>query len=175
MGILSAMYFQNSSVSGMLFILTVSLALLVLNLFYKKWFVFKRRWIPGILIHCFLFIASFILTNKSSQLFDPAHFSKNEGNALIVKVISEPKVSGDILRFVVNAEQVVQLKTAISVNGKLLIALKLDPEKPFQLIYGDVLLIDNKFNELDPPFNPSEFDFKGYLANQQIYHQTFIN
>ena len=175
LGIVSAMYWQNSFKIGIVFFLFISLALLFLNLRYKSWFIFKKRWIAGIVIHCFLLIAGFILTNNSSQLFDPNHFSKTQGNALIVKVISEPKVSGDILRFSVNAEQVVQFKKTIPVDGKLLIALKLDPGKPLQLNYGDVLLIDNKFNELDPPFNPSEFNFKGYLANQQIYHQTFIN
>ena len=160
---------------GIVFFLIAAVTISFLNFFYKQWLIFRKRWIPGILIHLFLFITGFILTVQTSQLFDLNHFSKSQGNALIVRVISEPKLSADIIRFVVNTEKLIQTKGDISVIGKLLIALKIDPDKPIQINYGDVLLIDNKFNELDPPFNPSEFNFKAYLANQQIYHQTFIN
>ena len=44
------------------------------------------------------------------------------------------------------------------VNGTLLIAIKDNPSK--NLYYGDELLIPAKFNPVNPPLNPSEFNFK---------------
>ena len=36
-------------------------------------------------------------------------------------------------------------------------------------------MIPGVYNEVDPPFNPGEFNFKKYLRNKQIYQQSFIN
>ncbi len=35
-------------------------------------------------------------------------------------------------------------------------------------------MIPAKYSAIDPPFNPAEFNYKKYLANQNIYHQTFL-
>ncbi|WP_026898501.1 ComEC/Rec2 family competence protein [Daejeonella oryzae] len=152
-----------------------SLGIVILNIYYKRWHVFKKRWLPGLLIHIFLFLAGFIITIQSTQILNTDHFSKIKGQALVVNSISEPKLTGDILRFEATVLQVINFNTAFPSTGKLLIALKTNTDKPLQINYGDVFLIDNKFNEIDPPFNPSEFNFKAYLSNNQIYHQTFIN
>ena len=43
-----------------------------------------------------------------------------------------------------------------------------------KLQYGDVLLIDSTYNEVLPPLNPAEFNYKKYLANKNIYHHTYL-
>jgi competence protein ComEC len=53
--------------------------------------------------------------------------------------------------------------------GKLLISIK--DSTAFNLKYGDVLLIPAKYNIVDPPFNPGEFNYKQYLAHHNIYHR----
>lgn len=45
-------------------------------------------------------------------------------------------------------------------------------EKPFA--YGDVLLISGAPQELSPPANPGEFDYKRFLTFRKIYHQHFV-
>ncbi|MBY0432807.1 MAG: ComEC family competence protein, partial [Cyclobacteriaceae bacterium] len=47
-------------------------------------------------------------------------------------------------------------------------------EQVTQLRYGDVLLVRGTPQELQPPYNPHEFDFKRYLRFKNIYHQHFI-
>ncbi|RYZ96765.1 MAG: ComEC family competence protein [Sphingobacteriaceae bacterium] len=37
-----------------------------------------------------------------------------------------------------------------------------------------MLLIPAKYYEVDPPFNPAEFNYKYYLANKNIYHQAYL-
>ncbi len=41
-------------------------------------------------------------------------------------------------------------------------------------LYGDRLLIRGTPNELKPPANPNEFDFKRFLSFRNIYHQQFV-
>ncbi|MEQ1585235.1 MAG: ComEC/Rec2 family competence protein [Cyclobacteriaceae bacterium] len=41
-------------------------------------------------------------------------------------------------------------------------------------LYGDRLLIKGAPNELRPPANPNEFDFKRFLSFRNIYHQQFV-
>lgn len=41
-------------------------------------------------------------------------------------------------------------------------------------LYGDRLLIRGAPNELKPPANPNEFDFKRFLSFRNIYHQQFV-
>jgi competence protein ComEC len=43
-----------------------------------------------------------------------------------------------------------------------------------KLCYGDELLIPAKYNAVEPPLNPAEFNYKQYLAHKNIYYQAFL-
>lgn len=154
----------------------LSLALFVtLLIFYKRLNLYRFRWLPGTLVQTFVLFTGFHLTIRSAEKYNADYFSNFPSDALIVTVKNEPQLSGDILRFESTVEQVITRQTAKSVSGKLLVALKSDSLKPLALAYGDRLMIPSHYNEVDPPFNPQEFNFKEYLAGKQIYQQTFIN
>ncbi|GAA4090361.1 ComEC/Rec2 family competence protein [Mucilaginibacter panaciglaebae] len=57
-------------------------------------------------------------------------------------------------------------------TGTLLVTINDTTAQKLQ--YGDELLIPAKYNAVDPPFNPAEFNYKQYLANQNIYQQTYL-
>ncbi len=40
--------------------------------------------------------------------------------------------------------------------------------------YGDVLLLAGSPQPVAPPMNPHAFDYRSYLANQQVYHQQYV-
>lgn len=54
----------------------------------------------------------------------------------------------------------------------LYVSKKLMDQVPW--LYGDRLLIRGTPNELKPPANPNEFDFKRFLSFRNIYHQQFV-
>ncbi|MBX2971248.1 MAG: ComEC family competence protein [Cyclobacteriaceae bacterium] len=59
------------------------------------------------------------------------------------------------------------------VSGKVLWYFsKADFPTPFS--YGDQLLIQGSPQELNPPSNPGEFDYKRFLTFKKIYHQQFL-
>ena len=72
--------------------------------------------------------------------------------------------------------EVVRVKTNdwMEKNGKVLlyISKKSIDRIPWQ--YGDHLVIMGTPNELKPPANPHEFDFKRFLSFRNIYHQQFL-
>jgi competence protein ComEC len=55
--------------------------------------------------------------------------------------------------------------------GKVLVFLGKQDSKP---LYGSQVIIKGMPQEVLPPGNPGEFDYRKYLANQQIYVQHFV-
>ncbi|TDQ11146.1 ComEC/Rec2 family competence protein [Pedobacter metabolipauper] len=64
--------------------------------------------------------------------------------------------------------------TTNTATGTILIAVRTNIRQPINLIYGDQLVIPSKLNTIDPPFNPSEFDYRFWLAAQHIDHQAYL-
>src|SRR5690606_5797134 len=43
------------------------------------------------------------------------------------------------------------------------------------LKYGDVIIFKNRIKEVLPPYNPYEFNYKSYLANNDIWYQCYLS
>lgn len=142
---------------------------------YKKLNLYRLRWLGGWLFFLITGLAGFLLTAAQSGKLDKDHFGRTKQDLLFAVIVSEPEKNSDILRFTAEIRNKENEKIISPSSGKLLIALKLSNAEKVQYRYGDLLLIPSTFNEVEPPYNPSEFDFKSYLAHQAIYHQTFIN
>jgi len=175
-GILAGYTFANpffySRGAGVIFILFGSY--LILLLAYKKYKLFKWGWLFGLLLHFFLAILAYELTIHFSGRFDPNHFSAFKSESLFVKIINEPKLSSGIVRFESEVIAVYSEKHIQNSNGKLLIALKYDALRAIEVDYGDIILIPANYQEIEPPYNPGEFNFKSYLKDKQIYFQIFL-
>lgn len=154
-------------------IATMFLCLTSYVIFYKQHYNYHYRWIAGIILGTLIFFSGYSLTANKSLHLNPAHFSTSNCEMLIVTVSSEPKLSGDILRFESDVIQGYKKKKFIALNGKLLVALKTNSQSNYK--YGDLLMIPSSFTEIEPPYNPSEFDYKAYLADHGISYQTFVN
>jgi len=149
----------------------ITLIFICLNLGYKRLSIYKHRWIGGILIAVFLFLAGYIPLVNNNELNNKQHFSKVPAQYLVTKINSEPAFKNGWLRFTVNVEETVNNNKHSPATGTLLITIKdIAPD----LAYGDELLIPAKYSLVNPPFNPDEFNYKRYLANQNIYYQEFL-
>jgi competence protein ComEC len=153
-------------------LITFSLIFVALNFGYAKLGIYKSRWIGGVLINFILFFAGWFCVIENNELNQPTHFSKRPSQHLIARINSEPTLKNGLVRFsaVVEAQQ--NQKQTVYSTGTLLVAIR--DSAAIQLKYGDELLIPAKYNNVDPPFNPAEFNYKGYLANQNIYQQVYL-
>jgi competence protein ComEC len=155
------------------FISSLLLSLIYYVIFYKRHYNYNYRWIAGIILSLIIFLTGYNLTAAKSQDVNARHFSRSECEMLVITISSEPKLSGDILRFEADVQQGYKNAHFFTLEGKLLVALKPDSHKNYK--YGDLLLIPASFTEIEAPYNPAEFNYKEYLADHGIHYQTFLN
>jgi competence protein ComEC len=149
-----------------------ALFFVLLNLTYSRFKLYKWRWLGGSIITVLLFVLGWICVIQYNELSKVNHFSKTRAQYLVVKISNEPNLKNGLLRFTADVKQSINQHKKLTTTGTLLIAIKDSAAK--NLYYGDELLIPAKYNLIDPPFNPAEFNYKKYLANQNIYYQAFL-
>jgi competence protein ComEC len=161
----------NVTVLGICFI-AISIGFVALNLTYTRFKLYKIRWIGGSAMFVILFLAGWISAITCNELNNKNHFANFKARYFVVKISNEPILKNGLLRFTAMVEQTINQNEKTNTSGTLLIAIKDTAAK--NLYYGDELLIRAKYNPIDPPFNPAEFNYKKYLANQNIYYQSFL-
>ncbi|MGY3052348.1 competence protein ComEC [Pedobacter sp. UYEF25] len=177
MGIVIGYFFVNedllllSAVASLILLST----LFVCNVRYKKNDLYKVKGWLGLLIFLFIFcFGSFLcLLNKDELVHN--YFANQKSTYLKAWVNNEPQKTGKILRFTVITTTAYQNNQVRKVCGKLLLALILDSLKPLKLDYGDEVLISANYHEVEGPKNPGEFNFKRWLATQNVHQQAFIS
>jgi len=150
------------------------LAFVALNLIYQKLNLHKARWIGGAIISTMLLLSGMVAFEANREINHDEHFSKQKTAYLIGKINSEPKLNAGILRFVTRIEQGGDDLSPKSMNGNLMVSVKLDTAKKIELHYGDRLIIPANFTPVEGPLNPAEFNYKAFLARQNIYQQAFL-
>ncbi|HAL80897.1 MAG TPA: hypothetical protein DCO83_00615 [Mucilaginibacter sp.] len=150
----------------------LSFVFIILNVNYSRLGLYKFRWLGSIFIFLILFLFAWISVSRYSELNRSDHFSKIPSEYLVVKITNEPNLKNGFLRFTASVEESINSGKKTSTSGTLLIAIKDSSAK--NLYYGDELLIPAKYNTIDPPFNPAEFNYKKYLAEKNIYYQAFL-
>jgi len=107
---------------------------------------------------------------------DRLHFSRGEYRALIGRVVDEPAVNNGYLRFPLEVIQAYGREGVTNVTGKLMITLASpDSLSTPTVAYGDELLIPARYQEVPPPYNPGQLDYRRYLANKDIWHQGYLS
>lgn len=176
LGIIIASNFAHSFIYswGLILLVLIPCLFLILLLVYKKYKIYRWAWGLGLLIYCFLALLSYSLTVHYSGKFDAEYFSSLKPEILLVKITNEPKLSAGIYRFETEVSAVYSKHTIQNSTGKLLVAIKVDSltNKSFQ--YGDLLLVPSNYKDIEPPYNPGEFDYKSYLKAKKIYFQLFL-
>lgn len=152
--------------------LSLSLTFILLNFVYKRFNIYKVRWIGGVLISLILCLFGCISVLRYNELRQTDHFSKLPAQSVVATISNKPILKNGYVRFIAKVEESINNGKRSNTNGKLLISIKDTFAK--RLSYGDELLIPAKYTLVDPPFNPAEFNYKNYLANQNIHYQQFL-
>ncbi|MEZ2338845.1 ComEC/Rec2 family competence protein [Mucilaginibacter sp. RCC_168] len=150
----------------------LSIVFIALNLNYQRLVIYKARWIGGLLMGMILFSAGWISVISYNELNNRHHFSKIQAQYLAVSINNEPQLKNGLVRFTATVRQSINRRQTADANGTLLLTLK--DSDAIALQYGDELLVPASYTPVDPPFNPAEFNYKKYLAHQNIYYQVFL-
>ncbi|MFC4210596.1 ComEC/Rec2 family competence protein [Pedobacter lithocola] len=153
----------------------IFITIFFINIFYKKLNAYRFKGFTGVLIFLFFFAFAGLLCLLNNEKLKADYFAKENFTYLKIWVNNEPEQTNDILRFKARVVSGYENSKQIKLSGQLLLALKIDSLNPVALKYGDELFVSAKYLEVEPPYNPAEFDFKSWLASQNVYQQTFIN
>jgi competence protein ComEC len=150
----------------------LGLAFIIFNLNYGRLNLYRINWIGGTLLHIILFLAGYISAINYNELNNHQHFAKTPSQYLAVQINNEPIIRNGIVRFTADVVERVNNGRQQATNGTLLIAIK--DTSAHTLYYGDQILIPADYTPIEPAYNPAEFNYKRYMANQNIYYQAFL-
>lgn len=161
-------YFQTHYFHTAFYYLGMGLLLaLLLSVF------FKNALVRGISACLLLFISGWTLTYHKTPLNDSAHFTNiGKFDYYQAVVIANAEVKPKTYKVEAEIQQVRNSERWQKATGKILLYFnKAEAAKPK---YGDVFLIKNMPQEIGPPKNPEEFDYRQFLHNKGIYGNQFL-
>ncbi len=136
---------------------------------------YKLRWILGLLLNFILFVTGYQLTYLNTPLFDKNNVSNfTSGFDEFIVRIDEPVVekanSFKVIARVLSVKDSTGWERA---GGKVILYFEKDG-RVGDIKYGDVLILNSTLQRVEPPHNPEEFDYSGYLKNRGIYDRGFV-
>ncbi len=130
---------------------------------------YHRRWISGVLIFVSLFFSGFEITDFYLHTDDK--FA--EYDLFIAKIVEPPKETGKSVKVILKISAYQTDSSWQDVKEKVIVYFQKDSlSKALQ--YGDLLIINTRFQKIQNRGNPYEFDYKKYLASKNIYYQSYI-
>ncbi|MFZ4401696.1 MAG: ComEC/Rec2 family competence protein [Bacteroidales bacterium] len=136
---------------------------------------YNYRWLAGAFITLFLIASGFVLCNTYNESGQSLYFSKvaSDKGLFMVSISEPPEVKANSVKAVVKVKQCQVSHKWMNTSGSMIIYFQKD-SLASSLHYGDLLIIHSLPNEIKPPQNPDEFNYKRYLAHKNIFHHSYI-
>lgn len=128
----------------------------------------------GIFLNFFLYTVGVALHTSHNHLNYQTHFTKTNGEYLLLDINEPGQIRKNSIKCRAKVLQVISKGYNQAVDGNIILYFEKDSSLLPQLSYGTRLLIKNKCQEIKGPQNPYEFNYKRYLAFNQIYQQAFL-
>jgi competence protein ComEC len=150
-----------------LFIPLLLILLIITHSFVKS---YGLRWLFGIVSSCLLFVFGLCIFQYSIDKNDESYFAHflNDDSILLLECTEEPIEKENSFKVISKVISVDNTPT----KGKLLIYLEKSIDS---LKYGDRILISSRPNEITPPSNPYQFNYKKYLNVRNVTHQVYVS
>ncbi|MBL4888380.1 MAG: ComEC family competence protein [Flavobacteriaceae bacterium] len=174
-GIISVVYLKPNT-NYLLYGFGTAVVLYLLLLLIKKLNTnYSLRWLFGMLIYINLAFAGACLTSLKYQ--NTGHTSKlltEANNQILIGEIIEPtQVKERSIKAILKIKGIKNQNNWEEGNGKVIIYLQKDSLSN-QLNIGDIISFEPKLENVPPPKNPNEFDFRKYLSFHLIHQQAFL-
>jgi competence protein ComEC len=173
-GILCYIYFRPAY-NFLPVILSMTLLYAIVFLFSKGKMIMHifRPWL-GFLGLSILFFCGSYVSEQNDQSLKADHLGKQSEGIEYYHgvVINDPEEKEKTYKTIIAVEDIKTKSGWKKVSGKIYLYLKKENASMPQ--YGDMLLVKGSPQLVPPPGNPGEFDYRTYLARQNIFHQHFI-
>lgn len=129
----------------------------------------------------FLMLAAFLfgyaLTVVKTDRLHPNHFSNqpiNYGEQWVSgKVVTDPIERAKSVKVELEVDAMMVDSSWTKMNGKIIVYLEKDSSS-FNISMNDRILVLAWLNEISPPQNPGEFNYRRYMHFHQISHQAYV-
>lgn len=143
----------------------------------KIWLYRMANFLPGLCVIVLVAATAYLLTFASTENYYPIHFGKQNFNkSFLIAFVEKPPIDkGKSWRVILSVKgKTDSLNIVRPSKGKLLVTFLKDSQSN-QLEYGSKLLIPASYNEIEPPKNPEQFNYKEFMSFQNVNYQTFLN
>lgn len=173
LGILSALY-SDVDIHIPLFIF-LGLFILAIIFSIRRIITYKNIWIYGLIIYLFIFLSGFELTNIKTSKFDNDNFInfKSDKDIVVAELVEPLTIKPNSYKACIKIIAVKHKNVLRCTNGKAIAYFKKDSIFN-DIYYGDRIIFNKNFDEIAPPANPNEFNYKKYLSQQGIYNQVYL-
>lgn len=145
------------------------------GLFRSASLVYHQRWVYGVLLSVLLAIIGVVCVNLKTGTLRPnnIYHLKDGVYKFEAKALDVPEHKQKAVSILAEVKKVWSGGKAHDITGKALINLPLS-DRSAKLKYGDHFMVDGSLQTPRSPMNPGEFNYKRYLAYQQVYKLSFI-
>ena len=173
-------YRSGWDIAGQSWILPSLLALMLASaawmFIFKSLNTYKTRFLQGaVIIYCILSFGW--LTAHYSDIRNNNDFignlPKNQPVELILKIDNTVEQKNSNMKTTAAALAVRNDSGWARCSGKILLYIA-NPDTAPTLAFGDVIAVKCYLNEVQNPLFNSDFNYKKYLADKNIFHQTYI-
>jgi competence protein ComEC len=153
-------------------IVLISLIISGINLKWSR--NHKLRWLFGILANAFFILLGYNLLILNKNFLNTDHFAGIKGRYLLVVLVDEPPiVKENTCKMVLKVKAISGRNGFLSSSGRIMAYFSKDSSSE-RLRYGDLLIIGSAPQPIEGPRNPGAFDYRRYLASNNVYQQVFL-
>jgi len=150
------------------------IGLLLLNFFYSTPGVYRFKHRILLMVYLFILFSGALHCLLHKELLRTDHFSNAQFEFLKVQITGEPQLRNTQLHFESKVTGGFTKGNYRACTGHLLVSVQINHRELLSLKYGDILIVKANYHVVATPLLSSTFDFKSWLAMQNIYHQAYF-
>jgi competence protein ComEC len=170
-------FYEKRSLREIVIICVLLLTLLVFtNIWYSRLRAYQYKGIVGLMIYILAFCGGGLMVILSDESLSPNYYANKPYRYYKISVKDEPRLKNKVLKFKGTVQEGFENNntTGQPLCGSLMVSILLDSNSKISLRYGDHLVIPNKTAVIQQRENKSGFDYKSWLAAQNIHRQIFL-
>ncbi len=173
-GIVISMAIQAVTLIHQGFWITFFLLTLVSGLSRIKKLKNSQKWFFGLVLSGFMLISGYNAVILHKEILSNNHFANIQNEGVFLARVSEPLQEKDhSFKTILTIVALKKGNTFIEAKGRVLTYFEKDstsnppPE-------GSLLVLTGSLQAISPPQNPGAFDYRRYMASNNVYHQVYL-
>ncbi|MDO9258027.1 MAG: ComEC/Rec2 family competence protein [Bacteroidales bacterium] len=136
---------------------------------------FVNRLLFGVIVSSFLFVTGYNSVILNKEILRSDHFSKMQTKGIFIASVIEPLQEKDhSFKTILSIKGIKKGNAIIEAEGRILTYFAKDSiNKP--PAEGSLIAFSADVQAISPPQNPGAFDYRKYMATNNVYHQVYMN